>query len=84
MMERCSGCGAMAEQHPIVMIDVEPPSMRYVVSPVCRDCHEDPTHRSKNPLQGSFFTRRDEVRGLAMAGGARNYHAWKIPPGQKG
>ena len=55
-MEMCSGCGAMAESHPIVGVtrDVETDLM--TAFPVCLDCWQDPVHRQQ-PLKMHFFPK---------------------------
>ena len=76
--EKCCGCNAEAERHPFSVITatdytvMEPHSMIYVVSPVCRECHTNPAHRLK-PIDGSFFRREDEANALKMAGGCSSY-----------
>jgi hypothetical protein len=84
-MEICYGCGAKAEQHPILGVmnkaDVKrgatiipnpAEASPFVGVPVCKLCHEDPEHRTVHALKCHFFSRggKREVMGLVMAGSA--------------
>lgn len=43
---------------------------KYVAVPVCKACHEDPAHRTKNALKVHFFERKGNTAqiGLMLAG----------------
>lgn len=53
-MEPCSGCGAMAENHPIVGVTRDQETGRMAPFPVCFLCWRDPAHRT-HVLKMHFF-----------------------------
>ena len=54
--EMCSGCGAMAPQHPIAGVARDQETGLMAEFPVCAACHRDPEHR-QHPLKMHFFDR---------------------------
>lgn len=81
-MERCYGCGAEAEKHPIVGVahaqDVEAgtdvlknpnDASNFVGVHVCKDCHVNPEHRTAHALKCHFFERGEKALvGMILAG----------------
>lgn len=75
-MERCSGCGVMAmnhpfvgitrvaNDHPFVGVTREMESGEMAAFPICGLCQRDPTHR-KAGLKMHFFPR--EMKDIAVA-----------------
>lgn len=77
--EICAGCGIRAFLHPVVAImhtdeakaiEAIPVSGEnkhgFVQVPVCRACHEDPSHRTA-PLKAHFHFRADAKTGHQFA-----------------
>lgn len=77
-MEKCLGCGAEADAHPIVGVGraedhgMKTPDGMSGLLPfnVCKACWVDPAHRSR-PLKVHFFERsaHDLAAAVAKAGG---------------
>jgi hypothetical protein len=42
--------------------------LKFVASPVCKPCHEDPAHRTKRALKGHFFEPHQATDAVAYAG----------------
>jgi len=66
-MEPCTGCGAIAPQHPIVGVARDRETGEMSAFPVCEPCWRDPAHR-KAPLKMHFFPRDQERIAVASAG----------------
>jgi hypothetical protein len=68
-MESCIGCGAQAEKHPVVGIgraDLAANVGELVEHPVCKQCHENPAHRT-TPLKVAYHPRANSSLALATA-----------------
>lgn len=66
-MEVCTGCGAVAQAHPMVGVCRDAESGRMASFPVCERCWRDPTHRMA-PLKMHFFPRFLAEVAVAAAG----------------
>lgn len=74
-MERCVGCGALSQRHPIAAVatrgDIEGDRIgeheTHTAHPVCERCWRVPTTR-KQTLKAHFFARGDMDAALEMAG----------------
>lgn len=68
-MEICAGCGAQADQFPMVGIgrqDLAAETGPLVEHPVCDACWRDPAHRT-TPLKVHFHTRANASVAVATA-----------------
>lgn len=65
--EGCAGCGALAFQHPMVVVMHDDIAGGMRAFPVCHHCWTDPMHRQM-PLKGHFFPRAMGGLAVAMAG----------------
>lgn len=66
-MEPCSGCGEMADDHPMVGVTRDKESGEMAAFPVCESCHRDPAHRQIT-LKMHFFPRAQRDIAVARAG----------------
>lgn len=65
-LEPCSGCGAMAENHPIVGVARDQETGLMTAYPVCYQCWVDPAHR-QHVLKMHFFDQRSTAEALDAA-----------------
>jgi len=68
-VELCSGCGAVAPQHPMVGVARDTETGEWAAFPVCLPCWSTPAHRTAL-LKMHFFERADAP--LAVQSAANN------------
>lgn len=64
--ELCSGCGAIAPQHPWAGIARDEETGKMTAFPVCDACFNDPAHR-QHPLAMHFFDRASAPAAVQAA-----------------
>jgi hypothetical protein len=64
--ELCSGCGAVAPQHPWAGITRDEETGLMAEFPVCHACYIDPAHR-QHPLKVHFFDRHTAPQAVQDA-----------------
>jgi hypothetical protein len=57
-LEMCSGCGAVAPQHPLVGVTRDVETGLMTAFPVCHECWATPSHRTR-PIKMHFFDRAE-------------------------
>jgi hypothetical protein len=65
-LEACIGCEASSKEHPIVGIGSNLDTGEKGSFPVCKECHENPQHRSRK-LKMHFFSKANEKYALSKA-----------------
>lgn len=63
--EACTGCGAVADKHPIVGI-ARSETEGFEAHPVCEECWRDPAHREQ-PLVMHFHHRHNAEQAIRGA-----------------
>jgi hypothetical protein len=64
--ELCSGCGALATQHPIVGVMRDEETGKMAAFPVCHACWVNPAHRQR-VLKAHYFDRSQAADAVAAA-----------------
>jgi len=62
----CSGCGAVAANHPFVGVARDAESELMTAYPICYLCWVDPAHR-QHPLKMHFFEAKDAPTAVKAA-----------------
>lgn len=52
---------------PVMVVVRNTTTSTFELHPVCRNCHQDPAHRTRH-IKGHFFLRGEAPRGLLLAG----------------
>lgn len=65
MEEMCSGCGAMAPEHPMVGVARDDDG-QMAAFPICHACWADPSHR-QHTLKMHFFARGQAGEAVSAA-----------------